>query len=155
MRALAEIVHQGEGIHHSILDGDSVIHGAVGYAHYFRFKEIEQGRYYTRRDTVEAGPTGDTLHVDWDQVYDMRPNPRSRDFPKDSALRRKSDEFNQVYSRLLGQLHLACNGRPKAFMESVALMYELKYMAIELMRIPIDVNGTTAGPTFEYIKRGT
>jgi hypothetical protein len=150
--ALDKIVDQGEGIHHSILDGDVLVHGGAGYAHYFRFKEIAKGRYYSKGDGVRSAPTGPPFEVDWNQVYNMRPNPKSRDYPKGSELRRKADEFNLAYSRLLGSLHAACNGRQQALGKAVALMYDLKHMAVELMRIPVGRGDVTAGPTFEAVK---
>jgi len=154
LHALEQIVDQGEGLHHSILDGDALVHGSAGYAHYFRFKEIAEGRYYAKHDTVDAPPSGAALQVDWTRVHDMRPNPRSRDYPEGSPLRRKADEFNRCYSELLRRLHGACNGAPSLLMESVALMYELKYLAIELMKIPIGDGTMTAGPPFEYAFTG-
>jgi hypothetical protein len=152
LQALSAIVGQGEGIHHSILDGDHRVHGTAGYAHYFRFKEIVEGRYYSVTDGVRSKPSGRPLHVDWEQVHNMRPNPTSRMYPKGSGLRRKSDEFNTAYTRLLDRLHEACNGRPKSLTPAIALMYDLKHMAAELMRMPIGSGRQMAGPTFEFIK---
>jgi hypothetical protein len=149
--ALEKIVDQGEGIHHSILDGDVLVHGGAGYAHYFRFKEIAHGRFYSKDDGVTSPPSGPPLEVDWDQVHNMRPNPKSRDYPAGSALRRTSDDFNRAYWHLLGCLHAACNGRQKALGSAVALMYDLKHMAAELMRVPIGRGDVTAGPTFEAV----
>lgn len=155
LEALEQIVDQGEGIQHTILDGDALVHGAAGYAHYFRFKEIEAGRYYSREDAVDAPPSGPPLVVDWTAVYDMRPNPRAASLPEGSGVRRKTDAFNETYSELLHRLHAAFNGEPEALMKGVALMYELKYQAIELMRMPVDDEGHTAGPSFEYARRRT
>jgi hypothetical protein len=153
LAALEQIVDQGEGIQHTILDGDALVHGTAGYAHYFRFKEIALGRYYARQDAVDDPPSGEPLAVDWDGVYDMQPNPRAGAYPPGSALRRKADAFNQTYSELLHKLHTAFNGEPAALMKAVALMYDLKYLAIELMRIPTGRDGQTAGPPFEYVPR--
>jgi hypothetical protein len=153
LEALTQIVDQGEGIEHTILDGDALVHGAAGYAHYFRFKEIEAGRYYAKDDAVDAQPSGPALDVDWRAVYNMQPNPKASSLPAGSGVRRKADAFNHTYSELLRRLHTSFNGQPAALMQSVALMYELKYQAIELMRIPIDDEGRTAGPPFEYVRR--
>ena len=50
---------------------------------------------------------------------------------------------------LLDELHAATNGQPQRLMTSVAIMYELKYRAIELMKIPTADGKETAGPSFE------
>jgi hypothetical protein len=150
LAALAEIVHQGEGLPHAVSDGDDrLFHDPREYAHYFRFKEIAEGRRYARHDTPQSGPTGDRFPVDWGAVYDMRTDPRAADYPPGSELRRKSEEFNRAYTGLVHTLHRCFNGEPQLLVESVGAMYDLKYRAIALMRVPRD-DGTAAGPTFEY-----
>ena len=44
----------------------------------------------------------------------------------------------------------ATNGEPSRLMSSAAIMYQLKYQAIELMKIPTGDGDRTAGPSFEY-----
>ena len=57
-------------------------------------------------------------------------------YPEGSEVRRKMIEFNRTYMGLLDELHAALNGKPQRMMQSVARMYDLKYQAIELMKIP-------------------
>jgi hypothetical protein len=122
LKALEEIVNQGEGIDHTIFDGDQKIFGLdQEYAHYFRFNEIHLGRYYADDDTPKSGPSGPMLPVDWTAVYDMQPNPKMADYPPGSEIRDKME------------------------------MYELKYKALALMRIPSGSKGQTVGPSFEYL----
>jgi hypothetical protein len=150
LAALEEIVHQGEGLPHSLSDGDDRLFGQPRqYAHYFRFKEILCGRFYGTRDTPSSGPSGPEFPVAWDAVYDMRPNPKAEDHPEGSELRQKCDEFNAAYADLLDVLHRGFNGEPRLLLESAGLMYDLKYRAVALMRTPIDGGPLTAGPTFE------
>jgi hypothetical protein len=52
---------------------------------------------------------------------------------------------------LLDELHTALNGKPQRLMQSVVRMYDLKYQAVELMKIPSGDGETTAGPSFEYV----
>lgn len=152
LQALGEIVGQGEGVSRTIFDGDHRIFGEkVEYAHYFRYNEIHEGRYYTKRDTPKGGPTGKPLPVAWDNVYNMRPNPKMKDYPRGSERWEKSYEFNRTYMALLNDLHRAFNGQPKRLLTSVVTMYEVKYQAVELMRIPVNEEGMTAGPSFEYV----
>lgn len=150
--ALEEITGQGEGVDHSIWDGDHEKFGEVReLAHYFRFDEIYRQRRYTADDTLTSGPSGEPLIVQWDHVYPMRPNPKMANYPQDSALRRKTHVFNRSYTALLDELHTALNGRPKLLRQSVAGMYELKHQAVELMKLPVDDEEMTAGPSFEYV----
>lgn len=152
LRALYEIIGQGEGLHHTVWDGDEQFGEVEEPAHYFRFNEICQGRRYTPKDTLTSGPTGERFEVQWDQVYSMQRNPKLAQYPKGSDLWRKTYEFNRTYKGLLNELHASLNGEPKRLMQSVVRMYDLKYQAVELMKIPIGSGETTAGPSFEYVK---
>jgi hypothetical protein len=152
LNALHEIVGQGEGVDQSIFDGDHRIFGEeIEYAHYFRYNEIYEGRYYTKKDTPKSGPTGKRLPVNWKAVYNMRPNPKMKNYPKGSELWQKTYEFNRSYVNLLNELHNAFNGKPKMLLNGVVGMYEVKYQAVELMKIPVNDEGQTAGPSFEYV----
>ena len=154
LEAINEIVGQGEGIDQSIFDGDHQIFGEqIEFAHYFRFNEIKEGKYYTYCDTPNSGPTGKELKVDWTQVYNMQINPKTANYPKDSEIWKKSYAFNQAYSNLIDNIRDAFNGKPRLLLKSVAEMYNLKYQAIELMNIPINEAGETAGPSFEYLTK--
>lgn len=152
--ALNEIIGQGEGIHHSIFDGDREEFGeeVEEFAHYFRFNEIHKEQRYTNYDTPTSGPSGEPLIVEWDQIYPMQRDPRMAQYPRDSDVWRKSHEFNRTYMGLLNELENALNGEPKRLMQSVVRMYDLKYQAVELMKIPFGDKGETAGPSFEYVK---
>jgi hypothetical protein len=148
--ALKEIVHQGEGLPHSISDGDDELFGQPRQvAHYFRLKEIHCGRLYAKHDTPSRGPSGPEFPVAWDAVYDMQTNPKGEHHPPGSELRQKCDEFNDAYADLLDVLHRSFNGEPRFLLESAGLMYNLKYRAVALMKTPTGSGTTTAGPTFE------
>jgi hypothetical protein len=151
LEAIEEIIGQGEGIDRTIFDTDAVLFGEqVEYAHYFRFNEVRQGRRYLATDTPHGGPTGPAIPVDWDDAIDMAPNPRLADYPEGSPVRQQMLAFNRGYTRLLRQLHRACNGHPQVLREeAVATMYELKVQALALLNLP-DGRGRRAGPSFEY-----
>lgn len=152
LEAINEIVGQGEGVDHTIFDGDHQLFGEeIEYAHYFRFNEIKEGRYYKYTDTPKTGPTGKALKVDWTQVYNMQPNPKMENYPKGTEIRKKSHEFNRAYSNLIDNIRLAFNGHPRLLLKAVTEMYHLKYQAIELMNIPINDKAEMAGPPFEYL----
>jgi hypothetical protein len=150
-RALEEVKEQGEGIDHTIFDGDAQLGDPEELAHYFRFLEIREGRRFRHEDTPKGGPTGAELPLDWSVISPMRPNPKVADYQHDPSIHRLMVKFNRTYTGLLRQLHTAFNGEPGRLFESVPKMYELKYQAQALMNIPSGLgDGTTVGPSFEY-----
>ena len=155
--ALEEIVEQGEGLQHQeVWDGDrDMFHPErEEVAHYFRFQEIYLGRRHAPGDTPQSGPTGEPFDVDWDAVHNMRPNPRSKDYPKGSEIRAQMDEFNHAYSGVLHLLDECFNGSPRLLAVATGAMYGLKEQAIELMKLPSGDGETTVGPSFEYVPPG-
>lgn len=153
LAALEEIVEEGEGTSHgAVWDGDPDVHhpDRDEVAHYYRFQELKAGRRYRRGDTPRSGPTGETVTRDPLGVLPMRPNPRLADHAPGSAIRTAQEEFNDTYCLLLHLLEQAFNGSPRLLAVATATMYRLKAQAQALMRMP-DGDGTTAGPTFEYV----
>ncbi len=175
-RAIEEIVEQGEGLPDEI--GAEQVRGRgaapltalsqgvsshAGFAaerydgqsepaHYFRFKEMRDERYYQKGDTVDTGPQGPEFPVDWTAAWNMRANPRAEQYVDHPRIQSKMMEFNICYTRLLDRLQLAFTGRPSSLIAAVGDMYELKHRAVELMRIPspLDDGTTTVGPGFEF-----
>ncbi|MCD4502131.1 ferritin-like domain-containing protein [Chromobacterium vaccinii] len=148
---IEEIVGQGEGVDGTIIDTDSVLFGQdVEYAHYFRFNEVKHGRRYRPDDNAKYPPTGPAVEVDWQAAADMAPNPKMADYPEGSPVWKQTREFNRIYTSLLDQLHVACNGQPASLAEAIPIMYQLKYQAQALLNLP-NGRGGRAGPSFEYI----
>ncbi|WP_328531378.1 ferritin-like protein [Nocardioides sp. NBC_00368] len=150
--ALREIVEQGEGAgHQEVWDGDhDMFHpdrDEVG--HYFRIEELRLGRRYRRGDTPLSGPSGPPIEVDWTGVRPMQANPTAAE--TDTPVRDAQDDFNLLYSDLLGALDRTFNGRPNTLGASVKQMHGLKAQAQALMEMPIGDGSLTAGPTFAYI----
>ncbi|GLW22634.1 ferritin-like domain-containing protein [Microbispora triticiradicis] len=151
--ALKEIVEEGEGsARGEVWDGDQdVFHpDRDEVAHYYRFQELKLGRRYRRGDTPQSGPTGEPISVDPAAVRPMRPNPRLSDHAPGSVVRTAQEEFNRTYCTLLNQLEQAFDGLPKLLGAAVGTMYTLRAQADALLLLP-DADGTTAGPTFEYV----
>lgn len=154
LKALGEIVEQGEGLQHEeVWDGDrNMFHPERGeVAHYFRYLELKTGRRFQTGDTPQGGPTGASFTVDWDGVYNMRPNPAAADYAAGSAIRVKLDGFNRAYSSLLRMLQRAFNGQPRLLAQAVGAMYEIRHRAVDLMQTPSGDGATTVGPSFEYL----
>ena len=149
--AIAEIAEQGEGLDHTIFDGDQRFGQVDELAHFFRFNEIRAGRRYQATDTPNGYPTGPALVVDWSARFPMSPNPKAKDYAGQPEIHRLMTEFNRAYTALLFALHDAFNGKPSELLKAVPLMYDLKYRAQALMAIPSGRgDGTTVGPSFEY-----
>jgi hypothetical protein len=154
-KALKVIVEQGEGTKDDIHDNDPVFGQRAEPAHYFRYNEIHEGRYYTEQDTPKSGPTGAPMAVDWTAVYPARTNPKASDYPAGSQIREMCDDFNRTYMDLLGAINDGFNSKQQRLVEAVQIMYQLKYKAVALMKIPYHASGETAGPSFEWIKATT
>ena len=153
MTVIDEIEGQGEGIDDTIFSGDHELFGeGIEYAHYFRFKEIYEGRYYRREDKPADNPSGGPLRVDWEDVQPIRPNARLSDYQDLPEVHSLALGFSKAYTSLISNIHLACNGMPEKMQQSIALMYELRYKALALMNIPIG-KGQNAAPTFEVVER--
>ncbi|MBC7911542.1 MAG: ferritin-like protein [Pyrinomonadaceae bacterium] len=150
-KALKEIIFQGEGFDPRFFEKDISIGDYDEIGHFYRFNQIKQGRYYEEGDTPETGPRGATLRVDWDEVYQMKPNPTLKDYRHDPDLRAKGKAFNQGYMNLLDKMQKAFTGQPDALQEAVVYMFELKYLAGELLKNPIGAGELAAGPIFGYL----
>ena len=55
-----------------------------------------------------------------------------------------------MYSNFLHLLHTTFNGSPDTMQQAVLIMYKLKYLALELLNIPVG-DGKVAGPPFEFV----
>ena len=151
--AIEEIAEQGEGLDHTIFDGDNQFGQVDELAHYFRFYEIRSGRRFAATDVPKHGPTGPELPVDWSAHYPMAPNPKASDYADQPEIHQLMVGFNRKYTSLLRALDTAFNGTPSALLDAVPLMYDLKYRAQALMAIPTGrKDGTTVGPSFEFAR---
>lgn len=144
-QAIGEVVEQGEGFSGKVGDGDDEP------AHYFRFAELKAARRYRLDDDPDKPPTGEEIPIDWSRVSPMKANPKARDYVDRPGIHGMMVRFNQTYTRLLRQLQIAFTGTPDALFQAAPLMYELRYQAQALMRVPTgDPDGTTVGPSFEF-----
>lgn len=167
LTALREIVRQGEGAADTLYTSKRRTHlrkDGFELAHYYRFKEIYCERRYTATDAEkkmrDPKPTGPKLAVDWDAVHDVVPNPKASHFRPGSEARQKMDDFNRAYATLLQKLQESLNNAPQDVHHCIGNMYELKYKAVELMKISYtDVRESLTrgapkngmlGPSFEY-----
>jgi hypothetical protein len=155
-RALDVVIHQGEGATDSINAEDATYFDDIGsVAHYFRFKEIAVGRFYRKDDKPQNPPSGETFPVDYTAVYPIKSNPRQTDYAEGSRLSVLNQEFNEQYSRMVGQLETAFNGTPFALYDAIIDgMRVLAPIAVEMMSTPIDNDpqGRHGAPSFEWVE---
>jgi hypothetical protein len=145
-QALRLIQEQGEGAPrgHRIYAGSAV--GDHALAHYFRFQQLQLGRYYQTlipgqgdADAPDA-PTGAVMNsaeLDYAAVYPIKPDLRLADLPEGSEVREKALKFQQRYSGFLLELERAFDGAPEQLIPAVGNMFRLRTLADELVRMPI------------------
>jgi hypothetical protein len=146
--ALGEIICQGEGFKDVCYKQSTDLGEIDELGHYFRFIQIKKGHYYAPGNHPGQDPTGLPLKVDWNAVYNMKPNPKLKDFRGDPGLEAMGRQFNDAYLRLLDQIQRAFTGEPEALQEAVATMFDLKYTAGGLLRVPLADGKHMAGPIF-------
>lgn len=143
IRALEEIVEQGEGDMGSMFDEDRDL------AHYYRFQQLKHNRAYLASDT--DAPTGPEFDVDFEAVYPMIENPRADEYV-DPDLRAANDAANRTWSELLVQIDESFDGNPSALVPAVHSMFRLRDRMLVLLANPLpDRPGRNAGPTFDWI----
>jgi hypothetical protein len=142
-RALRFIAEQGEGLSGGVYDADGEL------AHYYRFRQLQIGRYYQPGDQPDS-PSGARLDVNWDQVFQVKLSARLSDYPAGSALAAAAEAFNADYRTFRALLTAAFNGEPDRLQEAVWHMFRLRDGFNRLIRNPLPgSDGRHAAPTFE------
>ncbi|MFF8926180.1 ferritin-like protein [Streptomyces longwoodensis] len=142
-RALRFIAAQGEGLDSGLYDADGEL------AHYYRFRQLQLGRYYQVGDSPGA-PSGPRLHIDWDDVYDLKVSARLSDYPEGTELGCVARDFNADYGAFLALLTKAFDGQPYLLQEAVCEMFRLRDGFNRLICNPLPGSGGLhAAPTFE------
>jgi hypothetical protein len=142
-RALRFIADQGEGLDSGIYDGGGEL------AHYYRFQQLQLGRYYQVGDRPDA-PSGPPLSIAWDDVYQVKVSARLADYPVGSELAGAARQFNADYGEFLALLTRAFSGQPCLLQDAVAYMFRLRDGFNRLVRNPLPgSDGRHAAPTFE------
>ncbi len=154
-KALEIIIKQGEGTDESIfIESEDYFKKSEEVAHFFRFKEIWYGRYYSPTDKPQQEPSGDPFTVDYNDVFPIKQNPKSSDYEPSSQLATLNNAFNLQYSLMLLQLEQAFNGTPSVLYHAIVnSMHSMVSIAMEMMSLKISDNGdeTCGAPSFEWI----
>ncbi len=151
--AIDLIVEQGEGasIDANQVNGDFFT-GAK--PHYFRFKEIHEGRLYREIDPPDGPPTGDPLPVNFEDVFPIKSDCKDADFGGHSELQHLNRLFNSNYTMMLSQIAEGFNGNPAAFYTAIMNgMHNLTPLARQMVAIPIrgDTQQRHGAPSFEWL----
>jgi hypothetical protein len=142
-RALHFIAAQGEGLDSGMYDADGEL------AHYYRFQQLQLGRYYQVGDHPDA-PSGPPLSITWNDVYKVKVSARLSDYPAGSELASAARNFNADYGAFLALLTKAFNGQPGLLQDAVWWMFRLRDGFNRLVRNPLPgSDGLHAAPTFE------
>ncbi|MDQ3742217.1 MAG: ferritin-like protein [Actinomycetota bacterium] len=146
--AIDLIVEQGEGTTTSPLGGD-------GFAHYYRFAEIANGRRLVPNPHPDPHDpdsdysySGEPLTLDPGGVLPLAENPTPAAYAG-TAAEQWSANFDYTYTAMLKALHAAFNGQPGQLGPAIGLMDSCKQQALSLREIVLP-DGTCAGPTFTY-----
>ncbi len=158
MQAMDLIVEQGEGFSGECGERTSKQHDA-DVPHYYRFKEIQSEQLYRRGEPFTGKPSGKRLKIDWEAVYRIEVpehlpcggrTDRAAAVEPESALTDAIKHFNKDYAKLLALMELAFDGRHGAMRRAVQVMFDLKYAAQRIVRVPLPGKpGYYAHPTFE------
>ncbi len=149
LEALDEIVEQGEG-ELTIPPSGEKFDADRDLAHFYRFNELRRRRRYLADDMPDE-PTGAPIDVNLAAVFPMKIDLRIDEIA-DGPVRRATERCAELWTRLLWQIEDAITGRPGALQEAVTTMFDLRYSAEELLRLPLPGSGGQhAGPTFEYL----
>lgn len=149
LEAIDHIVEQGEG-ELTLPPSGEKFDPDRDLAHFYRFNELRQRRRYLAEDEPDQ-PTGTPIEIDPKGIYPLRVDLRLEEIP-DGELRVAAKANCEIWTRLLDQIQDGISGHPAKLREAVATMFDLKYSAQRLLRVPLpDGKGKHAGPTFEYL----
>lgn len=154
LEAIELIVEEGEGGGQGDRAGDGdPIPGTdeEDIAHFFKFNEILLSRYYHADDKLGEPPSGKDMVVNWSAVFPMKDDPAPDAYAGIADVHAKMVGFNETYTRLVDQLQAAFTGHPDQLRQLGPVMMDLRYRAQALVRMPIDKDGATAGPSWTYL----
>jgi hypothetical protein len=143
--AIQEIVEQGEGASPTDPIGEG-----TELAHFFRFREIVEGREMVRKGSGAWVFEGSPIPFDPHGVYPMQDDPDTGNLAPDSSLRAASRWFDETHAATLHSLQRVVDGEPQRLVDSIGLMFSLRQQAYHLMSMPLEPgSATTVGPSFQ------
>lgn len=154
-QAITEIKEQGEGTSTSPFD-DPADFGGHGQqkelSHYYKFGEVCNGKRL-KHDTVLKEWKYEGADVPWPAAFPVPPIPKGGYPPNPDVP--ALVEFDQLYSKLLGELHKTWNGEPGMLSTAIGTMMKLSGPAQTLMQTPLPAGSGNYGPCWRYVKEGS
>ncbi len=155
LQALELVVRQGEGGTLVTASGETpYFTDPLNRGHYFRFKELADGRLYRDTDSPLGNPTGEPVDLDLTKCSVLLKNPRQEKYSDGTHLAEMNASFNRQYSIMLKQIELAFNGSPTLLYEAILNgMHGLTGIALEMTKSPVPGDETVMGcPSFEWVE---
>ncbi|MGC1953488.1 MAG: ferritin-like protein [Gammaproteobacteria bacterium] len=155
LKALDLIIRQGEGGALATAAGETPYFAdSLNRGHYFRFKEIAEGRLYSEADSPLGNPTGEPVEMDLSKCLVLLRNPRQEKYADGTLLAEMNASFNRHYSIMLRQIELAFNGNPLLLYEAIVNgMHGLAGIAIEMTNHRVTGSEAVMGcPSFEWVE---
>ena len=151
-KAINVIVNQGEGARTSPFDDFG------SPAHYYRFKQIVEGRELVKRPGEKPPYAfgGDPVMLDPANVWNMDPDPKIAKYKVGSRSHRMAVQFSYSYTMLLNALHETFNGNPTMLDHAMGVMYELRLLSQQVLATPAEFahannsDQLMTGLSFEY-----
>jgi hypothetical protein len=143
--AINRIIYQGEGKDGGIYTKDGEL------SHYYRFKQLKLGAFYTPEDTDPEAPSGPKINVDWFDVVQVKTNISLADFKDAPELQQLVKNFINTYADFLNTLQNAFSGQPDLLQkQAVPKMFQLKNDITNIINNPLPSHpGLNAGPLFK------
>ena len=149
--AIYEIIEQGEGSPHDT-ESATEFKDSTEFGHYYRFKEIVEGRELIRGPRGKWVYEGAPIPFDPAGVYPMADDPDTATLPTDSPARLASQVCDEAYGDLLRALNEVFNGRPEKLDEAVGLMFSVQVQAKKLLASTSTPGSPAAvGPSFQAL----
>ncbi len=99
-------------------------------------------------------PAESPFNVRWEEALPHAEKSKNGGLCCGHRTEEKATAFNRVLMYVTAPMNFTSSrpmAKPERLMASVPIMYQLKYQAMELMKIPTGNGDETAGPTFEYM----
>jgi Ferritin-like len=155
LKALELVVRQGEGGTLATAAGETPYFAdPLNRGHYFRFREIAEGRLYRDTDSPLGKPTGEPVEMDFSKCFVLLKNPRQDKYAEGTPLAEMNASFNRQYSLMLRQIELAFNGSPSLLYETIVNgMHGLVGIALEMIKHLVPDSEAAMGcPSFEWVE---
>ena len=118
-------------------------------AHYYRFEQIEKGKYYVTEQDKPHHPSGAPFPRDYAAAFPIKKNAKVADYKNYPDIEQQARRFNGRYRRLMETINRAFNGQPDLLKETYSEMFQIRKDMAYLVRNRLPGTDENAAPTFE------